>query len=92
VVRLIGIDADGTLLDDEGGIPEANLEAVVSAVAAGVHVAVVTGRSYPSIRPLVDRLPATTTLTSVGVFGMYQIPSRVTVGPVLSPVNRGRTI
>jgi len=62
MVRLIGIDADGTLLDGEGGIPAANLQAVVSAVAAGVHVAVVTGRSYPSIRPLVDRLPASVTL------------------------------
>lgn len=62
MVRLIGIDADGTLLDSEGGIPAANLEAVALAVQAGVHVAVVTGRSYPSIRPLVSALPASVTL------------------------------
>jgi Cof subfamily protein (haloacid dehalogenase superfamily) len=62
VIRLIGIDADGTLLDGEGELPAANRDAVASAVAAGVHVAVVTGRSYPSIRSLVDALPASVTL------------------------------
>jgi len=62
VIRLIGIDADGTLLDGEGRIPAANLEAVASAVHSGVHVAVVTGRSYPSIRPLVHQLPPSVTL------------------------------
>jgi Cof subfamily protein (haloacid dehalogenase superfamily) len=62
MIRLIGIDVDGTLLDSRGSIPEANLRAVHEAVAAGVHVALVTGRSYPSVRPLADALPETVTL------------------------------
>ena len=62
MVRLIGIDVDGTLLDSQGSIPEANRSAVHEAVSAGVHVALVTGRSYPSVRPLVDALPGTLTL------------------------------
>lgn len=62
MVRLIGIDVDGTLLDSRGAIPETNRAAVHAAVAAGVHVALVTGRSYPSVRPLVEGLPGSMTL------------------------------
>jgi hypothetical protein len=62
MIQLIGIDVDGTLLDSRGSIPEANRDALHEVVAAGVHVALVTGRSYPSVRPLVDRLPGTVTL------------------------------
>ena len=53
VIRLIGIDIDGTLLDSSG-----RMHAVVS----GVHVALVTGRSYPFARPVAVDLPPTVTL------------------------------
>jgi Cof subfamily protein (haloacid dehalogenase superfamily) len=62
MIRLIGIDVDGTLLDTRGQIPQANLEAVHDAVRAGIHVALVTGRSYPFVRPIAESLPATMTL------------------------------
>src|ERR1041385_2661572 len=62
MIRLIGIDVDGTLLDTRGQIPQANLEAVHDAVRAGIHVALVTGRSYPFVRPIAEPLPATMTL------------------------------
>ena len=62
MIRLIGIDVDGTLLDSEGRLPDANREAIVDAVAAGIHVALVTGRSYPFARPVADPLPASVTL------------------------------
>ena len=62
MIRLIGIDVDGTLLDSEGRLPEANREAIVDAVASGIHVALVTGRSYPFARPVADPLPASVTL------------------------------
>jgi Cof subfamily protein (haloacid dehalogenase superfamily) len=57
MIRLIGIDIDGTLLDTNGHMPESNRVAIHDAVAAGVHVALVTGRSYPFARPVADRLP-----------------------------------
>src|SRR5215210_5302580 len=41
MIRLIGIDVDGTLLDSEGKMPEANRQAIVDAVDAGIHVALV---------------------------------------------------
>ena len=62
MIRLIGIDIDGTLLDTHGRMPEANRAAIHDAVGAGVHVALVTGRSYPFARPVADRLPASLSL------------------------------
>jgi len=62
MIRLIGIDVDGTLLDSDGHLPDANRDAIHAAVAAGIHVSLVTGRSYPFARPVADSLPATVTL------------------------------
>jgi Cof subfamily protein (haloacid dehalogenase superfamily) len=62
MIRLIGIDVDGTLLDSDGHLPDANREAIDAAVAAGVHVALVTGRSYPFARPVAVSLPASISL------------------------------
>jgi Cof subfamily protein (haloacid dehalogenase superfamily) len=62
MIRLIGIDIDGTLLDTNGHMPEANRLAIHDAVAAGVHVALVTGRSYPFARPVADHLPVSISL------------------------------
>ena len=62
MIRLIGIDVDGTLLDSGGHMPAANRDAIHAAVASGIHVALVTGRSYPFARPVAEQLPATLTL------------------------------
>jgi len=62
VIRLIGIDIDGTLLDSRGHLPDANRDAIYEAVASGIHVALVTGRSYPFARPVADPLPDALTL------------------------------
>jgi Cof subfamily protein (haloacid dehalogenase superfamily) len=62
MIRLIGIDVDGTLLDSHGRLPEENRRAIETAVDAGVHVALVTGRSYPFARPVAIGLPAPVTL------------------------------
>jgi Cof subfamily protein (haloacid dehalogenase superfamily) len=62
MIRLIGIDVDGTLLDTEGHLPDANRDAIHAACATGIHVALVTGRSYPFARPVADPLPPSITL------------------------------
>lgn len=56
-IRLIGIDIDGTLLDSQGRVPEANISAIAEAVTAGVEVVLVTGRSFTFARPVADALP-----------------------------------
>jgi Cof subfamily protein (haloacid dehalogenase superfamily) len=61
-VKLLGIDIDGTLLDSKGRMPDANRDAIHEAVEAGIHVSLVTGRSYPFARPIADVLPASVTL------------------------------
>jgi Cof subfamily protein (haloacid dehalogenase superfamily) len=61
-IRLIGIDIDGTLLDSRGQMPDVNRDAIHDAVAAGVHVALVTGRSFPFARPIANPLPPSITL------------------------------
>jgi Cof subfamily protein (haloacid dehalogenase superfamily) len=62
MIHLIGIDVDGTLLDSAGRFPEANRNAIHAAIEAGVHVALVTGRSYPFARPVAEGLPPSITL------------------------------
>ena len=62
MIRLLGVDVDGTLLDTRGQIPQANVDAIHDAVRAGIHVALVTGRSYPFARPIADPLPSMLTL------------------------------
>lgn len=62
MIRLIGIDVDGTLLDSDGRMPPANCRAIHDAVARGIHVALVTGRSYPFARPVARELPPALTL------------------------------
>jgi len=62
MIKLIAIDVDGTLLDPRGQIPQANIDAIHDAAKAGIHIALVTGRSYPFARPIADPLPDSVTL------------------------------
>lgn len=55
-VRFIAIDIDGTLLDSRGEIPPDNRRAMAGALAAGIEVALVTGRSFHFARPVAARL------------------------------------
>lgn len=61
-IRLIAIDVDGTLLDSHGRIPAANLEALEDAVARGLQIVIVTGRSFSFALPAVEPLPDPLTL------------------------------
>lgn len=61
-VRLVAIDIDGTLLDSRGRIPDDNVAAVQAVLAAGRHVVLVTGRSFPFARAVAAALPDAVTL------------------------------
>ncbi len=60
--RLIAIDIDGTLLNERGQLLEVNRSAVHSALAAGVQVALVTGRSFHHAQPVAAALSLSVTL------------------------------
>ena len=62
MIRLIALDIDGTLLDGDGRIPEANREAIRHAIDAGIEVALATGRRYDFARPIFEALPGPLTL------------------------------
>jgi 5-amino-6-(5-phospho-D-ribitylamino)uracil phosphatase len=62
VIRLLAIDIDGTLLDSRGRLPDGHREALIEASAAGVEIALVTGRSFHFTRAVVERLPLPLTL------------------------------
>src|SRR5689334_24397867 len=51
-IRLVALDLDGTLLDPRGRITQRNLNAIESARAVGVRVALVTGRRFRDSRPV----------------------------------------
>ena len=55
-VRLIAIDIDGTLLDSEFKIPDANLSALRRACDSGVEVVLVTGRRHTFALPIAHML------------------------------------
>jgi Cof subfamily protein (haloacid dehalogenase superfamily) len=57
-IRLIAIDIDGTLLDSQGRLPPPNLAAIEAALARGIEVALVTGRSFHFARPVAALLPS----------------------------------
>jgi Cof subfamily protein (haloacid dehalogenase superfamily) len=62
MIRLIALDIDGTLLDGDGKIPDANREAIARAIGAGIEVALATGRRYDFARPIFESLPGPLTL------------------------------
>lgn len=55
-IRLIALDIDGTLVDDEKELPAPNLRALRAARELGVHVAIASGRMVPSIELVQDRM------------------------------------
>lgn len=55
-VRMIALDLDGTLLDPDGRIRPANAAALTAAAAAGIEVALVTGRHHSVTRPYQEEL------------------------------------
>jgi Cof subfamily protein (haloacid dehalogenase superfamily) len=53
--RLIGLDLDGTVLDDRGALRESMLEALLACRAAGIELAFLTGRRPGPTRQALER-------------------------------------
>jgi Cof subfamily protein (haloacid dehalogenase superfamily) len=54
--RLVALDLDGTLLDSRARISPANAAAIAACTAAGVTVAIATGKLFVSVAPMVAAL------------------------------------
>jgi Cof subfamily protein (haloacid dehalogenase superfamily) len=66
MIRLIALDVDGTLLDSQWQVPEANRRAIRRATDAGIEVALVTGRRFDFARPVIEQIDAPLTLIVSG--------------------------
>jgi hypothetical protein len=55
-IRVVAVDIDGTLLDDAKELPPANREALRAAAAAGVRIAIASGRMTPRVEAVEDLL------------------------------------
>jgi hydroxymethylpyrimidine pyrophosphatase-like HAD family hydrolase len=77
--KLLALDLDGTLLDRDREIPEENLRALDQAKRAGVAIALVSGRRFPSLRRYLEPLPAET----FAVANSGAIVRRGIEGPIL---------
>jgi HAD superfamily hydrolase (TIGR01484 family) len=54
--KLVALDMDGTVLNEEQKISERNRQAIAAAIEAGVIVMFSTGRGIQSARPFIDEL------------------------------------
>src|ERR1700676_3026418 len=61
-VRLIALDIDGTLLNSNWQLPEANRAAIAEASRRGIEVALVTGRRYDFAMPVATMLRCPVTM------------------------------
>jgi Cof subfamily protein (haloacid dehalogenase superfamily) len=61
-IRLIALDIDGTLLDSNSEVPEANRKAIEAAVEAGIEIALVTGRRFDFALPIAEQIPCPLTM------------------------------
>lgn len=55
MIKLIASDMDGTLLNRDHSISEENLAAIKEAEEKGIKFAIVTGRSYSDVRPIIEK-------------------------------------
>ncbi len=65
---LLALDLDGTLLDSQHALPEANRAALHRAHAAGLRIVLCTGRAFTETRPILDLIGLDLDAT-VTVFG-----------------------
>jgi Cof subfamily protein (haloacid dehalogenase superfamily) len=65
-IRLVGLDLDGTLLNEKFELSPGVVQAFSSAVRAGLQVVVITGRDKQSALPFLRQLSAEQTVISSG--------------------------
>jgi Cof subfamily protein (haloacid dehalogenase superfamily) len=56
-VKLIAMDIDGTLLDNNSRVSEENARAIAEAAARGIEIMLVTGRRFDFARSVTDQIP-----------------------------------
>ena len=77
--RLIALDMDGTLLDEDGRVSEANRRWINEALNAGLLVCLTTGRGIQSVQPYLDELELNTPMVTVNGSEVWEKPGSLWV-------------
>jgi HAD superfamily hydrolase (TIGR01484 family) len=85
--RMVALDVDGTVVDRDGALPPAMVDAIRRVVASGVPVVLATGRSWHSTRELVDvlGLPPGLTVASNGAVIVSYPPQEIVQAVTFDP-------
>jgi hypothetical protein len=99
-IRLIAVDVDGTLLDTDHLLPEANARAMAEACARGIEMALVTGRRFDFALPIAREIPCPLTMivsngalirSKAGATHLRRLLPRATAARVLSATRSWRS-
>lgn len=75
--KLLALDMDGTLLDDNQNVSEHNREWIGKAVNAGVIVMIATGRGIQSASPYIEELKLTSPIVTANGSEVWQAPGHL---------------
>lgn len=76
-IKLVALDMDGTLLNEQHLISEANREAIREARAMGVTVIFATGRGMPTIEPFRQELRLESPIVAVNGSEVWKAPGEL---------------
>ncbi|WHY18654.1 Cof-type HAD-IIB family hydrolase [Paenibacillus sp. G2S3] len=84
--RLLALDMDGTLLNDEQIITPTTVKWLQKAVDAGVHVCLSTGRAFTSAFPYAEQLGLETPMITVNGSEVWRAPHEIYRRSLMDPM------
>lgn len=84
--RVVAFDLDGTLLNNQGEILPANIDAINAARSKGIKVVLVTGRHHTAVKPYYHQLQLDTPIICCNGTYIYDVVSDTT--PIANPFNQ----
>ncbi|CAK4854397.1 unnamed protein product [Aphanomyces euteiches] len=75
--KLVALDMDGTVLNEEQKISERNQKAIAAAIEAGVIVMFATGRGIHSVKPFIDELKLSSPIVTTNGGEVWRAPGEL---------------
>lgn len=89
---LAAIDCDGTLLDSSKSISAGAREAIERTKAAGIQIALITGRNVDAIRFITDALDLNGLVIGCGGAFIYDLSAEKTIESHILPIDKARDL
>lgn len=90
--KLLAFDLDGTLLRRDGRLSADNRQALLAAMARGIHVCIATGRALDTIPQEMLSIPGVEYVITGNGSAVYRLPSREQIRSLLLPKRDVRAI